>query len=676
MATLLNRLKGIRSVSGYAGCGAAVIGSALLIRSISSTTSDGALVLDIGLHLLLGLLLTAVIFGTGSGLILLVGRCNPPLDDLVLRAFLPGTLFVAAAAAVTVYVPFGGWLLIPIMVGSLLPLMRYRPSQAIAGRAVIVLALVLPEILLLASMMAFTFHGPTSTLAGTPWGDSIIYFHWAIMLSEQLVPLRNLGVEGATLSGYGDMLPALIMAAPLPQRWFDQFLFMSASLVVMSVLSLGVMLAMLDSAWRTGKPRLSGAPLWFVAALVTVAPRHPSEIVESPPVAFALPIIISTVYLWRAAGDHLGKIGKALGTAVIGSAVSKVVMFNVLVPLVLPDLARAALSRMNWRVAVFGAISGGFVAVYVAVMLATYLPDYAPLISLTLHRDRLVIARSCGAILLAIAASRMRVTGLTFAAWSGVIFYLVLPYLFHATLTAVILVTALALIEEPDRFARSRLGLSAALLTLIPYPWFAEPESHTIAIAWGLTLLFVVIVALFVRSSPHLAAAPHPGQQATAIGLAMTLAVILPTVALGVVPTRTIPVGAPGNDVYVLTPEMRDIWLAVRDRTPSDSLIFTDQTDDTEKRLGGWNDYALISRRQFFIVTWMLYSPFRYSPDRRARALRQNSDVLLGKLRPSELQLTGTYGTYFAVISADRPPPPGAVLVYRNAAYSLFQLAG
>src|SRR5271165_3491415 len=174
---------------------------------------------------------------------------------------------------------------------------------------------------------------PTTTLGGAPHGDQTVYLNWAITASKQFAPLRDLGVEGATL-GYGNMLPPLIMAALLPQNWFDPFLFMSTSLVAMTVLSLGLMLAMLDSAWRIGKSGLSGAPLWFVAALVTLAPRYPSWIVESPQVTFALPIVLSTFYLWRTAGHDLGKLGKALGTAVIGSAVSKVVMFNVLVPLV------------------------------------------------------------------------------------------------------------------------------------------------------------------------------------------------------------------------------------------------------------------------------------------------------------------------------------------------------
>src|SRR4029077_12480574 len=100
--------------------------------------------------------------------------------------------------------------------------------------------------------------------------------------------------------------------------------------------------------------------------------------------------------------------------------------------------------------------------------------------------------------------------------------------------------------------------------------------------------------------------------------------------------------------------------------TPFDSLIFTDQTDNTESRLSGWNDYALISGRQFFIVSWSSYARFRHDADKRAEALRQNSDVLLGKLRPTELHLTRQYSDYFAVISADRPPPPDAVLIYQN----------
>jgi hypothetical protein len=669
MAAVPTPFKGNGVLSRHSGWAAAIIGGVLLVKNTSTASHDAALVLNLGIHLLLGVILTAVIFAAGSGLMLLARRRQLAFDDLVLRAFLPGALFVGASAAVSIYVPLGGWLAMSMIIGSLLPLLRYRPSRAIASRAMIVLAIVLPPSLLLASMMAFTFHGPTTTLGGYLYSDSNIYFHSTITLAQQFAPLRNLGVEGATF-GYVDMLPPFIMAALLPQTWFDPFLFMSASLVVMTALSLGLMLAMLDSAWRTGKSGLSGAPLWFVCALVTITPRYPSWIVESPPVVFALPIIISTVYLWRTAGRDLGKLGKALGTVVIGSAVSKVVMFAVLVPLVLPDLVRAVVSRMNWRILVLGSIAFATVTIYVAVMLATYLPFYIPWISLTAHNDWIMMARAGGAILLAIAASRMGLPGLTIAAWSGVGFYLLLPGLFHPTLMTVILVTALVVIEEPGRLARSRLALSVALLLLLPFPLLVEPGYHTIVAAWGLTAPFVVAAALRVRAGPVSAAAPRPWQRSSAEGLAITLAIVLPSVAL-VAPARAIPPSA----AYVFTPEMRDIWLAVRDRTPQDSLIFTDQTDDTESRLSGFNEYALISGRQFFLVSSHLYAPFRYDRARRLAALRENSDVLSGKLRPSVLTLSREYSGYFAVISASHPAPPDAVLVYQNTRYRLYQLA-
>jgi hypothetical protein len=671
MVTLYTPFKRIVFFRRYSGWASAIVGGVLLIRNYSTASTDAALVLDLGMHLLLGLILTAVVFAAGAGLSLLVGRRDPPLDDLILRAFLPGTLFLGAAAAVTVYVPFGEWVSISMIAGSLLPLMRYRPSQVIARRAATGLALVLPACLLLASMLALTFHGPTSKIGGSTIGDQPMYLHAAIALLKQFAPLRNLGFEGATL-GYGNMLPPLFMAALLPRRWFDPFLFMNGSLVVMTILSLGLMLTMLDSVWRVGKSGLSGAPLWFVGALVTLAPRYPSWIAESPPVAFALPIIVSTVYVWRNARHDLVELGKALSMAVIGSAISKVVIFNVLVPLPLPDLVRTVVWRIDRRIVIFGCIATTAVAIYVGIMLVAYLPEYFPYISLSRYQRRFVLLRACAAVLLAITASKMGMPGLTIAAWIGIGSYLILPFLFDATLMTLMMIMALALIEEPARLTRSWRTLSAALLMLVPFPWFSDPGSHTITIAWGLTASFVVAAAIFVPAGHCSAVEPRLWQRDAAAGLAIMLAVILPIFALGILPTRAIPL----NATYIFTPEMRDIWLAVRDRTPSDSLIFTDQTDSTESRLGGWNDYALISERQFFVVSWAGYPPLRHDPAKRAEALRENSDVLSGKLRPCRLHLSQWYSEYFAVISASHPAPPDAVLVYQNAHYRLYQLTG
>jgi len=40
-----------------------------------------------------------------------------------------------------------------------------------------------------------------------------------------------------------------------------------------------------------------------------------------------------------------------------------------------------------------------------------------------------------------------------------------------------------------------------------------------------------------------------------------------------------------------LTPELKEVWSAVREQTPKDALIFTDEVDETENTLGGWNTY-------------------------------------------------------------------------------------
>jgi hypothetical protein len=643
---------------------AAAIGLAPPLFAGSASLIDTAFVWALLLHLGLGIAVTAAIFGCGGGLVRLCRRGDPSLGDLLLGAFLPGTLLLAAAAALVLAVPHGGVLALALLACSLLPLHGYRPERAALARAGEVVLLSLPAAAALGAVMSFRWHGPTGTLAGAPLGDMTTYAAWANTLTQHLAPLPNYGVEGAT-AGYGHQLVPLLMAALLRFSWFDPYLFMSASLVVMLALSLAVMISLLAGS---GAANSSGSLWrWTVIGLVIASPTYPSWVVESPPVAFLLPIVISTFYLSRHA---VGRPIAATGTVILGAAVSKIVAAAVFVPLLLPDFRRMAVGRLKLLLPAFAVA-----ALLIAVPLRAYLPEYLGIARFgplswdwivtsrqtALPAAAAVVSYDLGAVLLAAAATRLGSPGVALAGWSGVACYFAMAFLFQAALTTVMLVVSLALIENPGRYLRARGMLIAATLLLLPRPLSFDWGGPAVVAAWVLCVGFILAVALSpIRFGWR--------RQGAAVFAILFLA-ILPAAGIGAV------AAGPADDRLLFTQEMRDIWLAVRHQTPPDALVFTDQTGASEDWTGGWNSYALMAQRQFFLVSWV-EAPLRWHPAARARMLQQNEAVLSGALAPSAVSLSRHYDGYFAVISNNRAPPPGAQFVYRNSRYSLYRLRG
>jgi hypothetical protein len=661
---------------------ASALGFAPPIFANSASPLDGNLVVALIVQFALGATLTAVIFAAGLGILRVFNRGGKPFEDLLLAAFLPGIAAVCLAAIIAVALPYGRGLAISLLLASLYPLRGYRPEPRTLRHIGRTIGLTLPAVLCVASAMSFEWHGPTATLAANPLGDTTIAIGRAHSFSQQILPFFNREVEHGAIAGYGNQVPSLLMAPLVGYSWFDPFLFLTAALIVVLLASLGGLLAALDAARRAENPalRLDRVSLLVVAGLLVGAARYPAVYVESPMEALMVPIVVSTVHLWLSARGSVARLGAALATAAIGSAVSKIVSLVVLFPLPLPELGRILLRRSRRPIAVAAALGLLAVAVHCTILLKDYLPqflaigEFGPNSWQRIIRGHLtaplpviaVAGRDIGAIVLAVAASRLRLAGLTIAAWAGVAAYLAMPFLFHTTLTALMLVLAFVLVRDPCRVARARRLLAAATALLLLDPFVSDPGNDVLLGLWALAVCFIVWVAL----CPPEAERPTPSarrQRGFAVVTAVLLAAVLPATALGTV-------WAGPREGLIFTPAMRDIWLAVRDRTPPDALIFTDQTGPTQSRVGGWNDYALMAERQFYLVSWANH-PMRFDHDLLQRWLDENDAVLSGRMQPGELRLTRRYGSYYLVISVHRTAPPGARLVYENAAYRLYRLS-
>ncbi len=655
---------------------AAASGSMSPVFAFSGTALDAAMILSITTHLLLGACLTALIFAIGSGILLWGGRGRCPLDDLLLRAFLPGVIVMATAALLAVAIPHGWTLSLGICLAAASPLLRFRPGAAALKRIACPPLLCAPFVLWFAAIMSFSFHGPSATQSGTPIGDTTIYVGIANTLAQHVIPLFNYANEGFRLT-YANLLPSLLASRLLAFGWFDPYLFFSASLPVVALLSLAMLLPILASVARAaGEPRLRLVELTVVGFLLLGMLRSPSAMVGSPPFVFLLPIVVSTIYLALVAG----KPWRALAVAGLGTAVSKVIGFAVLVPLPLPDLARSLARRASHRQKLVAIAIGAVALLYVSLMLRTFLPGfiklglfgpsgldyYARYHPTTAFPWFYLVMRDMGAVLLAIAVTRSSLPGLKVGAWVGAVGFLLVPFLFYTGLTAMMLATATAYVAKPLAFSNAKvLMLVSAILLLLPQTLGSEGDSLAISLAWSAVTGSVIWSVAMAGADPRTELGRPSAPWKVAAGATGLLVVVLWGGAIGAAHV--------GVDARQFTPDMRDIWLAVRAHTPRDSLVFTDQTGPTESRVGGWNDFALAAQRQFYVVSWEV-TPLRNDTGLRERWLTRNADVISGQLRPRDLALSRAYDGYYAVIATGRTTPPNAALIYANPSYALYRL--
>ncbi len=640
----------------------------------SATAIDGGMAVSIAGHMLLGFALCCIVYAVGLGVLLWMDRRARSLAALLPRAFLPGLLVLAVAALAAIAKPGGAMVAAAVLLIAAMPLARYRPAPDELRRALEPMLFCGPAVALYAMVLSFRFHGPSGAIGGAPLGDETIYTGWANDLARNLSPVPNLAVEGYT-TPYGNLLPCLLMVPLLGARWFDPYLFLSASLPILSLLALGLTAPLITRGSGDGVGRRWDAiDVLACAGLVAAMFRYPSILVESTPFALLLPIVVSTLYL-AAPGRGRPRSWAALVTATLGTAVSKVVALPVLALLPAPDVAGLVLRRAGRRQIAVAFAFGTVVLVYVLVALRTYLPLFLRLGGLgppsweAIVRSHVadpisvacVVARDLGAVLLAAAWTRSRAIGLKLGVWAGVGLGFVMPFLFHTSLTTAVLVTALATATRVGLHVRARPCLLAAAALMLPQSVVAEGGGLAVTLAW--VAVVVCLTAAMIRPED------------SAVGLDQTLHRVAGAAALccglvlwgaGAGAIRV------GPEALPFTSDMRDIWRAVRRDTPSDALLFTDQTGDTESRFGGWNDYALMAQRQFYIVSWA--NALRSDPEGRRTRLDDNARVLSGVLSPEALVLSRRYDSFYAVLDGHSAPPPRFVPVYRNPSFALYRI--
>ncbi len=657
------------------------VGTFGVVNPATGPPKNASLVLAVVGHTILACVITMAQWSMGAGVArFLLPKRGTSYAQIVLLGFPISLALLAVLATIALIVPYGRTLAPIIWVACLLPLTRW-PIETTSLRS---LRGALPAFLALSftfgCWMSLHWHGPTDAIPGAPSGDQIFYSSAVWALAAHPVGWPNLGNEGEFYP-YTNFLISAIGAGLLPLLPIDGFLFVGSS-TAMAILGSGLAL----HAYLSDRPplRLVSLESLVLAIALAAAGRTPSWLVISPPVAFVVPLAVC-VWFWATLGRRSTSAASvAIISSIVGSALSKVMSAGTLAPLALAQLA-PHLRHLPRKVQIGLLILLTVAAAYVAYMLFRFLPFFADLVRLGMTSlgprsyDSLTnwgydlysawpfVAQDAGMVLMMVLAFRFLERLEALALIFGLILVLVYPFLTLVNLICVAIVLALAIIGNAAGLRQRRVLVLLAFLLVAAPMIFTDEAGLPSGLLWAAIAATVPLVAIdSVATSKEAAWRPWP------LALAVLLVVVT---ALGLVASArgTLILGSGWPGGADLTPAVRDIWRAVREQTPRDALVFTDQTGREIRFLRGWNTYALHGQRQVFISSWHQSGQLQANPVARDERLAVNDAVLSGKLEPTAVKTSRPYGSHFAVVSAGKLLAPQWRKQYANEQYVLYR---
>jgi hypothetical protein len=640
-----------------------------LVIAENGVPEDAALCLRAIEHACLGCLLSIAIWASGAGVTrLLYRRQNASLAEVLVPAFPVSLVLLAGMVATALLAPQGRTVALILWAACTLPLLGWRPPRRELVAALKACLAIIPFALAFGIWLALLWHGPTDTLPGSPSGDLTDYAGTIWSLADQPYPLPNFGYENAGPRPYFNSLYPALGATLLDLPGFDPLLYLLAgggtSYILFSALMLQVYLT--DRG-----PRSTGWLSVFILLLAfVVAARYPYWVVESIPVVFTPALTISVLWMTERSKTSFGWTIAAMAAGLIGSALSKIVSAAVLVPLGASGFWRQFRLFPNYiRI---GALAIGAVfAIYCLALLWRFLPlfigltDYGPE---SLRNPAWWFRwRDIGTVALALLGWLIADVPVALALSVGFASFLLFSFLFQINFVCATIVLGLLAFTGPLKSGISRLVL-LALATALPAAVLSDPAGVSSGLAWIMCVGGSVLVAILSTTRIEGTAS------------LLTLRASAATAAATLVVTAFLLVGvANGRLIFSsgwppLKPELRDVWAEVRRLTPHDSLVFTDQVDESINIVGGWNTYAYSSQRQIYISSYYTSFELRKNPDKLHALLADNAAVLNGSKKPSDVPIRSHYESMFAVISALKTVPAGWTKLYGNNDYAIFKI--
>jgi hypothetical protein len=626
---------------------------------------DPALALAAFKHALLGVATSLGIWAAGAG----ITRAATPdskasLPRILIPAFPVALGALALLVSIALLIPAGRLIALACWVLCLIPLRKWRPPReqlAAFGKAVLA---IVPFSMALGIWLAVLWHGPTDTLSGRPSGDLTFYASQIWSLAIQPYPHYDLAYAGASTASYfNDLFPAL-GAALLYLPGFDPFLFLLAS----GGTSYLLFSALLLHLYATDRMRVPASTnLALLTFSVVIAVRYPYWIVESIPMVFVPALTISVWWMAQFGRTRIEwSVGAAL-CALVGSILSKVTTAALLVPLA----STAAWPRLHLlprsvTLAIFAVLS--IFAAYSAIMLVTFFPAIGGLTYVGPESVRMTrwyfVTRDIGAVLMIPLGFVIATPAVALSLTLGLLTFLCFSWVFQVNFVCTSIILGLLSVQSPIGVRANRLAWMAFILPL-PAVMLADPAGVSTGVIWAVCVSGAVLSALVSAKITFRASV------LTAVTVCSIIVVGLIGIGRG---TIIADLGSQASQARELTPALKEIWSEVRNKTPTDALIFTDQVDGSEDLLGGWNTYACAGQRQLFLSSYFTNAELRYNPLKLAELLALNTAVLDGRRAPESVPVKRTYSAYFGVIASKKRQPLGWQLIYRNEQYALYKI--
>jgi hypothetical protein len=281
--------------------------------------------------------------------------------------------------------------------------------------------------------------------------------------------------------------------------------------------------------------------------------------------------------------------------------------------------------------------------------------------------------RDAGALMMMALAWTIADLPVALALSIGLTTFLVYSWVFQVNFVCASIVLGLLLISNPpqSRFVRA-LALTAFALSL-PALILGDQASPSSGVMWIVCVGGAALVAT-LSAARNQAIVPQLTFR-TSASVAMTTLMVT---GLGLVGVARGSIIADSGFHFVererLTPELKEVWSAVREQTPKDALIFTDEVDESENTLGGWNTYAYSGQRQLYLSSYVTTFSLRYDRQKLREVLSINKSVLDGDRSPSDVPTRRTHNSFYAVVSRSHAAPAKWRLVFENGRYALYNI--
>lgn len=635
---------------------------------------DAALAVTALLHAALGCLTSIGVWAAGAGISRLVLRdSRASLPQILIPAFPVSLVLLTILLSIALILPWGRSIAIVLWLACLVPLVTWRPPHQQIVAALKAALGIIPFAIVFGIWLALLWHGPTETLSGSPTGDLTYYAGSIWSLASQAYPHIDLGYANGGVRGYFNALYPALGAALIHLPHFDPLQFLLASGGTSYVLLSALMLH-LFVAERVVRP-IGVSVLLVLLLSVVVAARYPYWVAESIPLVFVPALTISIWWMAERGQQALGWSVAAMLAGLSGSLLSKIVSAAILVPLgsagiwsrfrTLPYAAKLSLLGI-----------GGLFGIYSAAMLFRFLPLYAAYATVGPESFRTphwyFTARDAGALLMIALAWTIADLPVALALSLGLTTFLAFSWVFQINFVCASIVLGMILVSRATSVYARGLALMAFALSL-PALFLADQASPSSGVIWTVCLGGAVLSAtLSVAGITTFARTPTWRTSATAaIMTSMVTGLGLVGVARGFIIADS---GWHFIERETLTPELREIWSAVRERTPKDALVFTDQVDETSNVLGGWNTYAYAGQRQLYLSSYITNFSLMTDLPKVREILAINRSVLEGNQSPDQVPTRHKYSSFYAVVSASHPAPPKWRLVFENRKYALFDI--